>query len=491
MKLKTFFKSYLLFLSVLLAAISTISIYFTNRHMSLIHEQSLAEYERIVTNLEREIDALYERDQQNLIQGLIESHQIFQGERGVSLWVDLWQADWGTLRAYDEAGNFIREISFDDDPDAFLDPSEFLLREAPDIWASSFGPIDYLDIGRRYELGIHGRIQPGTEIFETNVIFDVTDSILELRQIQRTLLIFFITFSLIAAGVLYTLLNRIFQPLELVAQSTQKIAQGDYGERVRIKGTDELALVTTNFNQMAEVIEQHITHLKDESHRKQQFIDNLAHELRTPLTSIYGYAEYMQRANLDEEEKFESTTFIMEEAGHMRNITNAMLELTKLRNYETKLEKIDIDELFGQMKSSLEMAFQQQDMVFITESAGGVVTGQIDLLRSLITNLCVNGLKACAPGVGRVVLKGVATTHKVEISVVDNGSGIEKSHIAKLTEPFYQVDEVRNKRADGIGLGLAIVKQIVDIHEAELTIASEVGVGTEVKVMFSRGVDLG
>jgi len=449
MKLKTFFISYILFLSILLAAISTISIYFTNRQMRIINEQSVMEYERVINTIEREVNALYERGQANLIELILEAHREFQLQHNIQLYTSI-------IEEYDPQ------------------------LDSPDIIITSFLP----NTGVGYEFSVWGRLLTDYAFFEIGIDFDVTESIMELRQIQRTLLNLFILFSLIAAAILYFILNKIFQPLEQVALSTEKIAQGDYSERIQIAGTNELALMANNFNQMAEEIDDHITHLEDESERKQQFIDNLAHELRTPLTSIYGYAEYIQKAKLSEEEKFESTRLIMEEAGHMNKITNSMLDLAKLRDYEPELEEINIAELFNQLESSLTQAFQTKNLEFVVESADGYISGQSDLIRSLVANLCMNAANASTSG-GKVVLKATTTSHGAEITVSDDGCGIEAHHIAKLTEPFYQIDNARNKLTDGIGLGLAIVKQIVDIHGAELVFESEVGVGTEVKVIFT------
>ena len=422
--------------------------------MEIIHERSLVEYDRITNTIQREVDALYGRGQENLIELLIETHKEFQLQQNVQLDI----------------------FPMDEDSHLFSDDL---------VSWTTFGYVDSLDAESKDVLNIDGRLITHYENFEVNITFDITNNILELRQIQQLLLILFILFSLVAATVLYGVLNKIFKPLELVAGSTEKIAKGDYSERIQIKGTDELALVTDNFNQMAEEIDNHITYLKDEADRKQQFIDNLAHELRTPLTSIYGYAEYMQKASLTEPEKLESTRFIMEEAGHMRKITNSMLELAKLRDYEPELKEINIAELFNQVKSSIEMTFQKRGVIFIIEPIEGYIVGQEDLIRSLISNLCINAGKACTANVGRVVLKAITTTYGVEITVSDNGCGIADQYIAKLTEPFFQVDTVRNKRIAGIGLGLAIVKQIADIHGAELIIDSEIDVGTEVKIIFT------
>lgn len=443
MKLKTFFISYILFLSILFAALSTVSVYLTNHQMNNLREQSFLEYERIVNTITREVNALHERGESRLvINMLIESHINFHRSQGVELLV---------------------EVSEDFYP-----------------IAATFNAND-----RDYTMGVRGTARTEAGDFQVEVVIVVTSQIAALRGMQQVLLILFMAFSLMAAVILYMILNQIFKPLELVAQSAGKIAEGDYSERINIKGTNELALMANNFNQMADVIEKHIERLEDEAQRKQQFIDNLAHEIRTPLTSIYGYAEYMQKAKLTEADKLESITFIMEESDYMKRITNSMLELSKLRNFIPEKKEINIVELFDQITASLEMTVKNYKVKLITEPINALIQGQSDLIKSMIINLCINGAKACAPDVGRVVLKANLIGDRVEISVIDNGCGIEKENMDKLMEPFYQVDAARNKSRGGVGLGLAIVKQIAEIHGAKIKIESEISSGTEVKVIFT------
>jgi signal transduction histidine kinase len=181
----------------------------------------------------------------------------------------------------------------------------------------------------------------------------------------------------------------------------------------------------------------------------------------------------------------------MEESAYMHRMTNSMLELAKLRNFTPIIAEVNIAELFSQIATSLEMTFQDYKVRLVTQPIDGSIQGQSDLIKSLITNLCMNAAKVCTADVGRVVLKVKLTKNKVEISVSDNGCGISKGHIDKLMEPFYQVDAARNKARGGVGLGLAIVKQIAEIHGAEIKIESEVGSGTEVTVIFNKSIITG
>jgi len=448
MKLKTFFISYLLFLSILLAAISTISIYLTNHQMTSLYEQSRIEFERISATISREIDAVYERtSDSDVIDLLLQSHIAFHGRQGIELLID-------------DTGEMITFVQYE-------------FNEETAVHSIRFRGTLFTEMG----------------LLEIQTNFDITEGIEELRTIQQIMLYLFVIFSLLAAVILYIILARIFKPLELVTQSTSKIASGDYSERLQIKGKNELALLAINFNQMAEEIEQYTSHLKDEADRMQQFIDNLAHELRTPLTSVYGYAEYMQKANLTNEDRLEAVAVIMEEAGYMRQIINSMLELATLRNYKPVMNGIDIEDIFKQIDTALELTFREYQIELVVNPCEGHILGQADLIKSLISNLCINAAKACMPNEGRVVLTGERISEAcIQITVTDNGCGIAAENIAKLTEPFYQVDATRNKMTGGLGLGLAIVKQIVDSHQAKLEIESEFGVGTKIKITFNNTI---
>lgn len=443
MKLKTFFISYALFLAILLGALATISFYLTRHQIQSLQAQSVAEYQRISGVIEREVNAVYERGVEPfVIDALLESHINFHLNRNVLLTIE---------------------------------PNE-------NVAVATHVSFENLD---GHLIQVEGNLNTLAGGFDFGITFDVTESTDELREIQRVFLHLFVIFSLISALILYVVLNKIFQPLEQVATSAKKIADGNFDERIILKGKNEIAVVADHFNQMASEIESKIHLLQEESQRKQQFMDNLAHEIRTPLTSIYAYAELMQRVALNEKEKYESIGYIMSESTHMKKITNSMLELAALRNHTIEKEEISIEKLFSQIANTLEMPFKEYQVGFTANPINGVLLGQDDLIKSLILNLCMNSAKACESGVGAVVLKAQAKTDQIIISVADNGCGMANEELEKITEPFYQVDKVRNRASGGIGLGLTLVKEITNLHQAELIIESTLGTGTTVKLIFT------
>jgi len=347
-----------------------------------------------------------------------------------------------------------------------------------------------MEISFVYQEGEHyihivGVLQEPFSSFRLDYYYSMTENLAQMRSMQNILLLICIAFSIITACVLYIVLSRIFKPLSIVSKASEKIADGDYNERIYIKGENEISLVAKNFNRMAQEIQAQIQLLEEESDAKQRFIDNFAHEIRTPLTSIYGNAEYMQRALLEEGEVIEYAQFIMDKASYMKQIANSLLQLATLRNYKPVKTKIQIQYLFDDIKSTVSKNANEQKLKFICEGDADTLYAQEDLIKSLLLNLCFNSFKACTANEGIIHLKAKSQNGHIELSVADNGCGIPEKSLSKVIEPFYQVSSSRSQGHTGAGLGLTLCKQIAEVHGAKMFIESVVGEGTSVKILFT------
>jgi signal transduction histidine kinase len=244
--------------------------------------------------------------------------------------------------------------------------------------------------------------------------------------------------------------------------------------------------MASDFNSMAEKIETQIRALEDEAVSKQRFADNLAHEIRTPLTSVLGYAEYMQKAPLDEVEIIESAQYIIDEAKYMKHIANSLLELATLRHYEPEKVNISVAGLFDEVSRLLEEPLRENNIRLNSRGGADVIYGQEDLIKSLLINLCYNAIKSCAPETGEIILSAEKLGGNTVISVTDNGCGISPESIDKVTEPFYRADKSRSREHGGAGLGLTLCGRIAEAHGAEMTVKSVPDMGTSVKIIFTN-----
>ena len=220
--------------------------------------------------------------------------------------------------------------------------------------------------------------------------------------------------------------------------------------------------------------------LEADAEKKQMLVDNMAHELRTPLTSIRGYAEYLERAAVNEEERILASKYIISEAERLTKISEILLDNAYIRENSPEMKDVDLSEILLDTKMRLEAKAREKGISIICEAEKAVVRGNPVLLSMLFYNLTENALKACAEG-GRIVLKCNGTA----ASVSDNGKGMTKEQLRHITEPFYRTDKSRSRAEGGAGLGLALCKNIAAVHGSELHFESETGKGTKVFLDFT------
>lgn len=218
------------------------------------------------------------------------------------------------------------------------------------------------------------------------------------------------------------------------------------------------------------------------------FVANSSHELRTPLASLIGFIETLRGAAAEDKEAQQYFLGIMaEQAARMQRLIGDLLSLSKIEISEHSQPKdiIKLAPLLGQVAMGMAPVFESQGAVLVMDASVDMpdIPGDADQLVQIFTNLLDNALKYGKAG-GKIRLTASVSfdtrfpSGGVMISVSDEGAGIPREHIPRLTERFYRVDKGRSRTVGGTGLGLAIVKHVVNRHRGRLMIDSEVGQGT-------------
>lgn len=224
------------------------------------------------------------------------------------------------------------------------------------------------------------------------------------------------------------------------------------------------------------------------------FVANVSHELRTPLTSLIGFVETLQGPASDDPISQKKFLGIMAEQGAgMNRLIDDLLSLSRieLTEHQSPSDAVDLKDLIVGIVAGFEPRLMQRktkvDSKF--EEALPFIIGDTDQITQVMQNLLDNALKYGRDGgvielvVDRAQPGGRWPARAgVVIAVADQGAGIPRDHIPRLTERFYRVDKGRSRAVGGTGLGLAIVKHIVNRHRGQMSIESEVGVGTKVSV---------
>ena len=230
--------------------------------------------------------------------------------------------------------------------------------------------------------------------------------------------------------------------------------------------------------------EQHINILNNAKMR-QEFTANVSHELKTPLTAISGYAELIESGMAGEKDTARFANEIHRNSDRLLTLINDIIKLSELddQDQEFEAEQVDLYKAAQNCIQMMGMQAQKQDVKLHLEGEPCIITANKNLIDELLYNLCSNAIRYNYRG-GSVTVTVRREGTRILLSVKDTGIGIPRKHQERVFERFYRVDKSRSKQTGGTGLGLAIVKHIVAQHNAELTLTSEEGKGTEIRVVF-------
>jgi two-component system, OmpR family, phosphate regulon sensor histidine kinase PhoR len=239
------------------------------------------------------------------------------------------------------------------------------------------------------------------------------------------------------------------------------------------------------------------------------FVANVSHELRTPLTSLIGFIETLLGPAADDPPAQRRFLGIMgEQAARMNRLIDDLLSLSRIELIEHQVPSatVDLAELLARLAAGFEPRLRQRTVSLDMRMPADVpaVVGDADQLAQVVQNLLDNAVKygneggtvrlevvaspgvSPTPGSSQDLIRGWPARPGVVVTVADQGAGIPRAHLPRLTERFYRVDTGRSRAAGGTGLGLAIVKHVVNRHRGQLVIESEEGVGTTVSVWLPQ-----
>jgi two-component system, OmpR family, phosphate regulon sensor histidine kinase PhoR len=229
------------------------------------------------------------------------------------------------------------------------------------------------------------------------------------------------------------------------------------------------------------------------------FVANASHELRTPLASLMGFIDTLRGPAADDPPAQQRFLGIMaEQAARMNRLLDDLMSLSRieLSEHQPPSEKVDAGELAGRVAAAFEPRLRERGVTLSLDVPADLppVQADADQLAQVMTNLVENALKyGRESGTIRLSLgpplPGARWPARpgLVLAVEDDGAGIPRAHVPRLTERFYRVDSGRTRAAGGTGLGLAIVKHIVNRHRGQLVIESEEGRGSVFSVWLPLG----
>ena len=238
------------------------------------------------------------------------------------------------------------------------------------------------------------------------------------------------------------------------------------------------------------VIMRDYTEVKKSQDLRSDFVANVSHELKTPLTSIKGFLEVIESSAKDDPQMQKKSIKIMQnQANKMQILIDDLLMLNRIEQQEhIKLrDKVSINEVLKEVISNCTELVNEKsiNIKFINSKKDFLVKGDKEKLNILFKNILDNAIKYSSPNT-EISLEANLKNGKVLIAIHDQGIGIPKKDILRITERFYRSDNGKKLKIEGTGIGLSIVKHIINQHEGELRISSIEGKGSTFTVELNE-----
>ena len=290
-------------------------------------------------------------------------------------------------------------------------------------------------------------------------------------QITALLEVFVLLFALIYSARFGLRMSRIMNSMRI-------IQSGDYSHKVVIGGSDELAMLGREFNDLTD-------RLQLSEQKRTQFVADASHEIKTPLASIKLLSDSILQNDMDAATMREFVADIGAEAERLNRMTEKLLALTKLdSNPSSEVEIIHMAPTVRRVSKILLPTAQAAGVTveLHLEDPCPVLILEDDLYQ-IVFNLMENGMKYNVPG-GKLEVHLFRDEDNAVITVSDTGTGIPEEALPHLFERFYRADKSRSRATGGSGLGLSIVHAFVLNNGGTIRAQSTLGKGSCFTVTF-------
>lgn len=291
--------------------------------------------------------------------------------------------------------------------------------------------------------------------------------------LKKQLVIIIVILFLVSILISSKLSKNFADPISKISRQAESYSSGKYKVRISNAGDDEIGKLAKRMNDMGEALARNDVLQKE-------LIANVSHELRIPLTLIRGYAETLRDVTGNNPEKREKQLgIIIEESDRLGKIVADILNLSQLQAGAVTLEKesFSLKEMLQSIKENYEIDIKGRTMELIgVHDLESNVLGDKNRIQQVFYNLIGNAFRHSNAD-NPVEVKVTQLNGKVRIDVRDYGEGISEEDLPHVFERYYKGKRIDGKKSEGTGLGLAIVKSILEMHQADYGVESNIGEG--------------
>ncbi|MEC3015896.1 sensor histidine kinase [Bacillus cereus] len=298
------------------------------------------------------------------------------------------------------------------------------------------------------------------------------DEAVQMVQDYYIYIIAFVVVLIFLASFYYS--KQIAKPLLKINDTTKKIAQLDFTEKIPITSKDEIGDLSKNINVLSNKLHSHIGQLEEdiEKERKlentrKEFISGVSHELKTPL-SIMKSCISILKDGVAEHKKEYYFQAMEREVDKMDTLILDMLELAKFESgtYKMKKSAFYIDTVIEDICEHLSVEIEKKELHVHKNIHSFEVIANQGRIEQVIVNFITNAIRY-TPNKEDIIISAIDEKDRIKVCIENKGTHIEEEQLDKIWDRFYRVDTARQRSQGGTGLGLAISKNILELHDAE------------------------
>lgn len=347
---------------------------------------------------------------------------------------------------------------------------------------------DFMEIGEIYSFARSEGYRDFAGLDWILVIgYDAQDVLSSVSSLKITIVVISILIGIVAVGFGLIISRSIVIPIREVIKSTEVISKGEYLGHLKIRGNDEIAILTKSFNIMSDSLQRSIRHgknLEEVDNSKNEFMAMIAHELRSPLTPIIGWCDALKNptilGKLDEKQS-KAVNTILNNALKLQSLISDLLDAQKLEMGKMKFDKskFSVSELMDRVVNNFEHTVKVKNIVLNNLTKDEItLTSDEKRIEQVLTNLINNSVDFVQKETGKIEISCKEEKDSLFFEVRDNGLGIEEEKQKLLFKKFYQADTSLRREHGGTGLGLSICKGIMEGLGGEIFVNSVLGGGT-------------
>lgn len=328
---------------------------------------------------------------------------------------------------------------------------------------------------------------------EIYFIYSLASEAQTLEVLQQVLVIGAVSLIVLLVAMAWYLARQVLDPVQVAARTADRLADGRLDERMPVRGRDELAVLGSTFNDMAQSLQDQIERLAELSRMQQRFVSDVSHELRTPLTTIKMAAEVLHA----QRDSFEpvparSAELLATQVDRFESLLADLLEISRFDAGSAVLdvEEIDVRQVTERVVEETVPPADERGSELHLQMAEHNCTADIDPRRveRILRNLLVNAIEH---GEGkRIEVRVNANDSAVSVTVRDHGIGMTAPEAKRLFDRFWRADPARTRTLGGTGLGLAISLEDARLHGGTLEAWGIPGDGATFRLTVPRRAGL-